>query len=266
MPDQDAGDQVRRAREALAAARAGARAKGLRPTAQPRRQPAPAAEPGQAVREGQVPRAGREQAGPGLELVGGREPAADDRAQDGPVPGLKTTMTTPAGAPAQAPPAGVGPPAGPSPVAGAPTGGRPAVGPSRTTRRWQGRPGFAAQPDRSDPQPLGAAINGLLDAEGWALAAATGSVFGRWPQIVGADLAAHTTPETLTDGELTVTADSTAWATQVRLLAAQLVRRLNTELGEGTVRRVRVRGPVTNTRKPGEWRVRGGRGPRDTYG
>ena len=66
----------------------------------------------------------------------------------------------------------------------------------------------------------------MLDAEGWTLAAATGSVFGRWAQIVGADLAAHTTPETLTDGELTVAADSTAWATQVRLLAAQLVRRL----------------------------------------
>jgi predicted nucleic acid-binding Zn ribbon protein len=113
---------------------------------------------------------------------------------------------------------------------------------------------------------LSAAIGGLLDAEGWALAAATGSVFGRWAQIVGADLAAHTTPETLTDGELTVAADSTAWATQVRLLAAQLVKRLNAELGDGTVLRVKVRGPAGSTRKPGEWRVRGGRGPRDTYG
>jgi predicted nucleic acid-binding Zn ribbon protein len=141
-----------------------------------------------------------------------------------------------------------------------PAGGR------RGTRRTAARPGFAAQPQRADPQLLASAISNLLDAEGWALAAATGSVFGRWAQIVGADLAAHTTPESLSDGELTVTADSTAWATQVRLLAAQLVRRLNTELGDGSVRRVKVRGPVTSTRKPGEWRVRGGRGPRDTYG
>jgi predicted nucleic acid-binding Zn ribbon protein len=121
-------------------------------------------------------------------------------------------------------------------------------------------------PHRTEPQPLDAAIDGLLAAEGWALAAATGSVFGRWAQIVGADLAAHTKPETLTDGQLTISADSTAWATQVRLLAAQLVRRLNSELGDGTVLRVNVRGPVTSTRKPGEWRVRGSRGPRDTYG
>jgi predicted nucleic acid-binding Zn ribbon protein len=130
----------------------------------------------------------------------------------------------------------------------------------------QARPGFAARPQRNDPQPLSAAISGLLDAEGWALSAATGSVFGRWAEIVGADLAAHTTPESLTDGELTVSADSTAWATQLRLLAAQLIKRLNAELGEGTVLRVRVRGPVRTGLKPGEWRVRGSRGPRDTYG
>jgi predicted nucleic acid-binding Zn ribbon protein len=134
------------------------------------------------------------------------------------------------------------------------------------TRRPSARPGFAAQPPQNDPQPLAATISGLLDAEGWTLAAATGSVFGRWAQIVGSDLAAHTTPQTLNDGELTVAADSTAWATQLRLLAAQLVKRLNAELGDGTVLRVRVVGPVTGTRQPGQWRVRGGRGPRDTYG
>ena len=105
-----------------------------------------------------------------------------------------------------------------------------------------------------------------MDDEGWTLAAATGSVFGRWAQIVGGDLAAHTTPERLADGELTVAADSTAWATQLRLLSGQLVKRLNAEMGDGTVLRVRVTGPVASTRQPGQWRVRGGRGPRDTYG
>ncbi len=126
----------------------------------------------------------------------------------------------------------------------------------------------AARPrrGRADPQALGAAIEGLVGEEGWELAVATGSIFGRWQQIVGPELAEHTAPETLADGELTVIADSTAWATQLRLLSAQLLLRLNAELGDGAVRRVRVRGPVTVTRKPGEWRVRGARGPRDTYG
>jgi predicted nucleic acid-binding Zn ribbon protein len=128
-----------------------------------------------------------------------------------------------------------------------------------------GQAGRPRRPRRDDPQPLTTAIHGLLGDQGWQTAAAVGSVFGRWPQIVGADLAAHTRPDRFTDGELLVIADSTAWATQVRLLAATLVRRLNTELGDGTVTRVKVRGPE-QARRPGEWRVRGGRGPRDTYG
>jgi predicted nucleic acid-binding Zn ribbon protein len=145
---------------------------------------------------------------------------------------------------------------------------RPAVSARYATRarRKAARAGFADQQTAADPQPLAAAIGGLLDDEGWTLAAATGSVFGRWAQIVGSDLAAHTTPERLANGELTVAADSTAWATQLRLLSAQLVKRLNAELGDGTVLRVRVTGPVTGTSQPGQWRVRGSRGPRDTYG
>jgi predicted nucleic acid-binding Zn ribbon protein len=118
---------------------------------------------------------------------------------------------------------------------------------------------------REDPEPLNAAINGLIDARGWRLAAAAGSVFGRWEQIVGPELAAHTRPDGFSGGELTVTADSTAWATQVRLIAAALVRRVNAELGDGAVKRVKVRGPA-GPRRPGQWRVRDSRGPRDTYG
>jgi predicted nucleic acid-binding Zn ribbon protein len=118
---------------------------------------------------------------------------------------------------------------------------------------------------RDDPQPLGTAIGGLLSDQGWKQRAAVGAVFGNWAEIVGADLAAHTRPDGFADGELIIAADSTAWATQVRLLASMLVRRLNAELGDGTVRRVKVRGP-SGPRQRGGWRVPGSRGPRDTYG
>jgi predicted nucleic acid-binding Zn ribbon protein len=199
VAEQKSGEQLRRARDALASAVADARARGQRPE-----RPTASAS------------------------ADGTSSAGNDEPKDG-----VTSESEPA------------------------SGGR---------RRAASRPGFPVQHRRDDPQPLGRARDGLLTAEGWTLAAATGSVFGRWAQIVGSDLAAHTSPESLSDGELTVAADSTAWATQVRLLAAQLVRRLNAELGDGTVVRVTVTGPVTSTRKPGEWRVRGGRGPRDTYG
>ena len=121
------------------------------------------------------------------------------------------------------------------------------------------------RPRREDPQPLVSAIGGLLDTRGWQQQAAMGSVFGRWAEIVGHDLAAHTRPDSFADGELAVAADSTAWATQVRLLAPALVRRLNAELGDGSVRRVKVRGPAP-PRQRGGWRVPGSKGPGDTYG
>jgi predicted nucleic acid-binding Zn ribbon protein len=121
------------------------------------------------------------------------------------------------------------------------------------------------RPRRDDPQPLTSAIEGFLDQQGWQQRAAMGSVFGRWEEIVGHDLAAHTRPDSFSDGELAVTADSTAWATQVRLLAPTLVRRLNAELGDETVRRVKVRGPAPPRRRGG-WRVPGSKGPGDTYG
>jgi predicted nucleic acid-binding Zn ribbon protein len=144
--------------------------------------------------------------------------------------------------------------------------GAPAVGSPPGAGRGTDVPGPArGRPRRDDPQLLGQAIGGLLDHQGWQQRAAIGSVFGRWAEIVGRDLAAHTQPDAFADGELAVTADSTAWATQVRLLAPQLVRRLNAELGDGTVRRVKVRGPAP-PRQRGGWRVPGGRGPRDTYG
>ena len=95
--------------------------------------------------------------------------------------------------------------------------------------------------------------------------AAVGGVFGRWAEIVGPELAAHTRPVSFADGEVTVAADSTAWATQVRLLAGVLVRRLNEELGDGTVTRVRVHGPQGAAAPRAACAVPG-RGPRDTYG
>ncbi len=62
-----------------------------------------------------------------------------------------------------------------------------------------------------------------------------------------------------------VRTDSTAWATQLTLLAPALVRRLNEELGDGTVLVIDVLGPRAPGRR-GRLRTRDSRGPRDTYG
>jgi predicted nucleic acid-binding Zn ribbon protein len=65
---------------------------------------------------------------------------------------------------------------------------------------------------------------------------------------------------------LTIAADSSAWATQLRLLAGALLRRLNEELGHGTVTKVVVHGPGRGSWRRGPLAARDGRGPRDTYG
>lgn len=136
----------------------------------------------------------------------------------------------------------------------------------RLPRREPRRGTSSRRRDAGDPMPFAQAIRDLLADRGWEREAAVGGVFGRWPQIVGPELAAHTRPEKFEDGEVVIVADSTAWASQARLLAQMLIRRLNEELGEGTVRRVRVRGPAGGPRPTGGLRVKGSRGPRDTYG
>jgi predicted nucleic acid-binding Zn ribbon protein len=83
--------------------------------------------------------------------------------------------------------------------------------------------------------------------------------------VVGSDIAAHCLPEEYEGGRLTVRTDSTAWATQIRLLAPTLLARLNDDLGAGTVSHLQVLGPRGPSWRKGKLRVKD-RGPRDTYG
>jgi predicted nucleic acid-binding Zn ribbon protein len=120
-------------------------------------------------------------------------------------------------------------------------------------------------PDPRDPQPFGAVLARLVKARGWQQPAAEATVFGAWERLVGADIAAHCRPVRLTDGELTVEAESTAWATQLRGLARRLLQRIAAEVGPNVVKSLRIHGPAAPSWVKGPLRVRG-RGPRDTYG
>ena len=78
-----------------------------------------------------------------------------------------------------------------------------------------------------DPIPVTEALDGLLRSlRGGAGRAEVGGVFGRWEQAVGAPIAAHVRPVRLEHGTLLVEVDEPAWATQVRLLADDIRRRL----------------------------------------
>lgn len=144
--------------------------------------------------------------------------------------------------------------------------------PRRTSDGWKPRhlrSGEAqlsgAHPDGRDPQTLSAEVDRIIGDRGWALDLKIRGVFARWPELVGDEIGAHSTPESLVDGVLVVRAHSTAWATQLKLLVTTLVRRLNEELGDGTVTVVEVLAPNAPSWKHGLKSVKG-RGPRDTYG
>ncbi|MEU7720309.1 DUF721 domain-containing protein [Streptomyces tibetensis] len=125
-----------------------------------------------------------------------------------------------------------------------------------------------ARADGRDPMALGSAINRLITERGWEAPAAVGGVMGRWPQIVGEDVAKHCVPEKYDEDErvLVVRCDSTAWATNLRLLAPTLVARLNEDLGHGRVKLIKVQGPGGPARRYGPLRAPGSTGPGDTYG
>lgn len=120
-------------------------------------------------------------------------------------------------------------------------------------------------PDPRDPQPVGVVLARLIKARGWQRPTAEATLFGAWERVVGPEVAKHSRPVKLVDGELTVEAESTAWATQLRLLAGSLLRQIAAEVGDDVVRKLHIHGPAAPSWSRGPLRVRG-RGPRDTYG
>lgn len=132
-------------------------------------------------------------------------------------------------------------------------------------------------PDDRDPARLGNAVGQLIRDRGWEAPTAVAHVMGRWVEIVGPEVADHVTPESFEPaaaapmagggegGRLVLRADSTAWATQMRMLVPTLRRRLDDELGRGIVTKISVKGPTAPSWKSG-LRTVPGRGPRDTYG
>ncbi|OBF92997.1 hypothetical protein A5791_13055 [Mycobacterium sp. 852002-51163_SCH5372311] len=127
-------------------------------------------------------------------------------------------------------------------------------------RSWSG-PG----PDVRDPQPLGRVARDLAKKRGWSAHVAEGTVLGQWRSVVGAQIADHATPTGLNDGVLSVAAESTAWATQLRMMQAQLLAKIAAAVGNGVVTSLRITGPAAPSWRKGPRHI-AGRGPRDTYG
>ena len=90
-------------------------------------------------------------------------------------------------------------------------------------------------------------------------------MLGHWSSVVGQQIADHATPTALSDGVLSVAAESTAWATQLRMIQAQLLAKIAAAVGNGVVTSMKITGPAAPSWRKGPRHI-AGRGPRDTYG
>lgn len=119
--------------------------------------------------------------------------------------------------------------------------------------------------DGRDPLGLGEVIGGLTAKLGWTSPLARSELLLGWPEIVGAETAEHAVPVGIEEGVLTVRCDSTAWATQLRLMRSQVTTEIARRYPDAGVESVRFEGPNAPSWKRGPKSVPG-RGPRDTYG
>jgi predicted nucleic acid-binding Zn ribbon protein len=92
-----------------------------------------------------------------------------------------------------------------------------------------------------EPRPVRESLDRIAARLGAPGTDVLGAVFGQWESTVGATVAAHSRPLSLTRGTLVVAVDDPAWATQLRFLGATILERLEALVGGGMVERIEVR-------------------------
>jgi predicted nucleic acid-binding Zn ribbon protein len=116
-----------------------------------------------------------------------------------------------------------------------------------------------------DPRGIDAILDGLTNRLGWNSSLAKADLLASWTELAGAETALHSEPVGIEDGILTVRCDSTAWATQLRLMRGQITTSIAQRFPDAGIESVKFDGPNAPSWKRGTRSIPG-RGPRDTYG
>lgn len=133
------------------------------------------------------------------------------------------------------------------------------------------RKGIPTGPDgRRRRRPLttktvGSVLGKEIRQRGWQKHIAGGWVNAHWADLVGPQIAEHTRIEMLKDTTLFVTCDSTAWATNLRLMQRKILQVIAEKAGPNVITELKFFGPRPPSWRKGRLHVKG-RGPRDTYG
>ncbi len=115
-----------------------------------------------------------------------------------------------------------------------------------------------------DPRSIGSIVSRTITERGWAPFLSRESMISQWEEIVGIDVAAHTAPEII-DELITVRCDSSAWASNLRLMRHEILAELLARYPHSGIEKISVVGPGVPHKTRGPRSVKW-RGPRDTYG
>ena len=120
-------------------------------------------------------------------------------------------------------------------------------------------------PKKDNISAFGDVLKTEIRSRGWQKDIAGGWVFSHWHLLVGEKIAQHTKVEMLKEKSLFISCDSTAWATNLRLVQRQILQEIAKQVGPDVVAELKIFGPNVPSWRKGPLHVKG-RGPRDTYG
>ncbi len=92
-------------------------------------------------------------------------------------------------------------------------------------------------PYRRSPRPVALALDGARS--GWEPETRLAQVQRVWPGVVGEAIAGEATPTRERGGVLTVSCSASVWAQELDLMGPSIVDRLNRELRDGCLERLR---------------------------
>ena len=92
-----------------------------------------------------------------------------------------------------------------------------------------------------EPIELATAVERVLGSLGAPPADLLATVFRRWEEVVGADVARHCRPAAVEGDRLVVLASDSAWASEVRWLADHVLERVNELSSTDRLRTMTVR-------------------------
>lgn len=100
------------------------------------------------------------------------------------------------------------------------------------------------------------ALDYLMDSHNWKAHTKIATLLDKWEEITGPEIAQHVSIKNYdeTTKELLLNADSHTWAVQLRTLTNKILEKINQEIGENFVTRVKVVGPSKSAQKH-QWRA-----------